>query len=340
MIVPPSHVRHRLDVEALLQGAGLKITAAEAAASAGVALDADADPNALVVSDAGFRYLLLERSQQLWLLLQHYVTLSAVPPTSAGDDHAAAAAVTAAAPGALSLLLRLSFLPKNVPHLAPDDSLATQRLLADMCTLGMVYLIGHGSHSGATQLWYCVTPLAAAVAAGLAGSGGSRNPHAKGHIIVETNFRVYAYTASLIELAVLNLFVRAEYRLPNLFVGVLTRDSVTSAQRSGISGDQIVEYLQQHAHPAVLNRVPAVPETVCDQIRLWAKETQRMRASPAALFDDFPNQAAYNAAKRHALQLGALLWADDAKCTFVTRNEVRDSMRDYFRLARERGEIT
>lgn len=40
-------------------------------------------------------------------------------------------------------------------------------------------------------------------------------------------------------------------RFPNLVVGVLTRDSVRQALRGGITADQIVSYLEQHAHPNV-----------------------------------------------------------------------------------------
>lgn len=41
------------------------------------------------------------------------------------------------------------------------------------------------------------------------------------------------------------------YRFPNLVVGVLTRDSVRQALRGGITADQIISYLEQHAHPNV-----------------------------------------------------------------------------------------
>lgn len=41
------------------------------------------------------------------------------------------------------------------------------------------------------------------------------------------------------------------YRFPNLIVGVLTRDSVRQALRGGITAEQIISYLEQHAHPNV-----------------------------------------------------------------------------------------
>lgn len=76
--------------------------------------------------------------------------------------------------------------------------------------------------------------------------------------------QVYAYTTSELQVAILRLFVRAECRLPNLFVGTLTRESVTQALDFGVQADQIISFMQQHAHPHVLHKVPIVPE-VCLQ---------------------------------------------------------------------------
>lgn len=82
---------------------------------------------------------------------------------------------------------------------------------------------------------------------------------------------MYAYTDSNLQVALLGLFTELLYRyreshesnrvqnitpsvfhrFPNLVVGVLTRDSVRQALRGGITADQIISYLEQHAHPNV-----------------------------------------------------------------------------------------
>ena len=72
--------------------------------------------------------------------------------------------------------------------------------------------------------------------------------------------QVYAYTGSALQSALLRLFCRCECVLPNLFVGVLTRDSVTAALACGLTADHIVGYLREHAHPHVSARSPIVPE--------------------------------------------------------------------------------
>ncbi len=83
-----------------------------------------------------------------------------------------------------------------------------------------------------------------------------------------TALQVYAYTTSELQVAILRLFVRAECCLPNLFVGTLTRESVTQALEFGVQADQIVSFMRQHAHPHVLHKVPIVPEVHAVRIQL------------------------------------------------------------------------
>lgn len=77
----------------------------------------------------------------------------------------------------------------------------------------------------------------------------------KGFLVVETNYRVYAYTSNPLQIAVINLFVGLKTRFPNLIVGSLTRESVKSALNNGITAEQIVTYLATHAHPQMRKQV-------------------------------------------------------------------------------------
>jgi hypothetical protein len=65
---------------------------------------------------------------------------------------------------------------------------------------------------------------------------------------VETTFKLIAYTGSKMHLALLKLFTRIEYVLPNLIIGTLTRKSVQRAFKKGITADKIVYFLESHAH--------------------------------------------------------------------------------------------
>jgi transcription initiation factor TFIIH subunit 4 len=65
---------------------------------------------------------------------------------------------------------------------------------------------------------------------------------------VESNFKVYAYTDSKLYQAILRLFMREDYRFPNLVVGVLTRESLNDAFKKKITAKQIMNFLESHAH--------------------------------------------------------------------------------------------
>lgn len=118
----------------------------------------------------------------------------------------------------------------------------------------------------------------------------------KGYIIVETNYRVYAYTDSNLQVALLGLFTELMYRFPNVVVGILTRDSIRQALRGGITAEQIIGYLKQHIHPQMLkgdSRNP-LPPTVVDQIKLWELERNRLTYSDGVLYSQFLSQVMLN----------------------------------------------
>ena len=132
-----------------------------------------------------------------------------------------------------------------------------------------------------------------------------------GHVVVETNFRVYAYTTSPSRRAALALFATIERVLPNLVVAAITRSSCMSAFEKGITAEQIIAHLREHASPRVAHRAPVVPENVADQVRLWGASRRRVRsARRATLYSDFSSAREFGAAVRAAEAAGALLWVE------------------------------
>ena len=59
---------------------------------------------------------------------------------------------------------------------------------------------------------------------------------------------MYAYTDSPLYRAILKLFMKEEYRFPNMIVGILTRESLNEAFRKKISAKQIMGFIKSHAH--------------------------------------------------------------------------------------------
>jgi len=157
---------------------------------------------------------------------------------------------------------------------------------------------------------------------------------------VETNFRVYAYTSSAVEVEILRLFTRPDYKLPNLYVGMMTREAVVTALRGGISAEQIVSYLRKHAHPQARKTPgPAIPATVCDQIRLWSKDENRVKYTPCVLYCDFPTGTGmFEKVAEIAKERGLYLWGDPVGLKLAVREEGHESMKDVFKKIRA-GEL-
>ncbi|GAA34589.2 transcription initiation factor TFIIH subunit 4 [Clonorchis sinensis] len=112
-----------------------------------------------------------------------------------------------------------------------------------------------------------------------------------GYILLETNFRLYAYTDSPLRTALLSLFSKIRARFPNLVVADITRDSVREALIRGITADQIISFLTTNAHPDMLREPPILPPTLVDQIRLWELERDRFVFQEGCLYEQFSKSA-------------------------------------------------
>jgi transcription initiation factor TFIIH subunit 4 len=159
----------------------------------------------------------------------------------------------------------------------------------------------------------------------------------KGYIVVETNYRVYAYTDSNLQVALLGLFTELLYRFPNLVVGVLTRDSVRQALRGGITAEQIISYLEQHAHPAMLNVESAInsksplPPTVVDQVKLWENERNRFTYTEGVVYNQFLSQADFITLRDYALSIGVMLWQNERTRTMVVTKNGHDDVKKFWK---------
>jgi transcription initiation factor TFIIH subunit 4 len=227
--------------------------------------------------------------------------------------------------GAISFLLRLTFQQPGRAYAMTDVLSDTEQdVVRDLTHLGLLYTFEH------KKRWYYVpTLLSSGLSGGFSGDDGdTKTVAAEGHVIVETNYRVYAYTSSLVEMEILRLFTRADYRLPNLYVGMLTRESVQNALRAGVDAEQIVAYLRAHAHKQVRAKKPSVPGTVSDQIRLWARDMHRVDAEECVLYCDFPMSGGfYDAVVAEAVKRDALVWRDDASRRLAVKAAAHEAMK-------------
>lgn len=262
------------------------------------------------LTDLGFQFLLMDTNSQLWQLVREYVTSSEDRGTDSGE--------------LVGFLLELGFHLVGEAYSVNSLSPALQKVLDELAALGLVKL-----QQGMKESWYIPTKLASNLSASLSESTDWQS--SEGFVVVETNFKVYAYTSSKLQTEILRCFTRLEYQLPNLVVATLTKESVNKALGSGISAEQIISFLRKHAHPHVAQKIPVVPETVSDQLRLWETDRNRVQFEPAYFYDDFPTMAIYEAVVAHARDLGGLLFEDASAKRLIVRSDLHEDMRQYIR---------
>jgi transcription initiation factor TFIIH subunit 4 len=238
----------------------------------------------------------------------------------------------------LSFLFMLGSLELGRAYSTTTLTETQNQMLTYLVDFGLVYIPSSTSNQFfPTRLATTLTSDATALRSVAAGFDAAQATATgtKGFIIIETNYRLYAYTTSPLQIAVLSLFTKLTTRYPNMVSGRITRESIYRAISHGITSDQVISYLSTHAHPQLLKASsaqgggPVLPPTVVDQIRLWQIENERMKATSGFLFKEFESQKEYDACVKYADEIGVLVWKSDVKrMFFVSRVE---QLRDYLK---------
>ncbi|KAI3928098.1 hypothetical protein MKW98_023699 [Papaver atlanticum] len=265
------------------------------------------DKEAPKLTESGFQFLLMDTNAQLWYIIREYIINSEVRGVDSAD--------------LISFLLELSFHVTGQAYNASTLNEIQRSAINDLAELGLIKL-----QQGRKDNWFIPTKLATNLSVSLSDSSSRK----QGFVVVETNFRLYAYSTSKLHCEILRLFARVEYQLPNLIVGAITKESLYTAFENGITSEQIISFLQQNAHPRVCDRAaPSVPENVTDQIRLWESDLNRVEVTPANFYDEFPSKDVFEGACDYARDNGGLLWEDSKRMRLVVKAEIHTLMRDY-----------
>ncbi|XP_015888991.1 general transcription and DNA repair factor IIH subunit TFB2 [Ziziphus jujuba] len=260
------------------------------------------------LTESGFQFLLMDTNAQLWYIIREYISNSEERGVDPAD--------------LISFLLELSFHVTGEAYNMNTLTDVQSNTIKDLSDLGLVKL-----QQGRKESWFIPTKLATNLSVSLADSSSRK----QGFVVVETNFRMYAYSTSKLHCEILRLFSRIEYQLPNLIVGAITKESLYTAFENGITAEQIISFIQQNAHPRVAERIPSVPENVTDQIRLWESDLNRIEMTPAHHYDEFPSKEVFEAACDFAREWNGLLWEDSKKKRLVVKAEIHMHMRDFLR---------
>uniref|UniRef100_A0A3B3VJA4 General transcription factor IIH subunit 4 n=1 Tax=Poecilia latipinna TaxID=48699 RepID=A0A3B3VJA4_9TELE len=258
------------------------------------------------ITSAGFQFLLLDTASQLWYFTLQYLKSA----QSRGMDLVEI----------LSFLFQLSFSTLGRDYSVEGMSESLLTFLQHLREFGLVFQRKRKSRR------YYPTRLAITLAAGVTTNAG--------FIVVETNYRLYAYTDSELQIALVALFSEMLYRFSNVVVAQLTRESVQQAIANGITAQQIIHFLRTRAHPVLLTQTPVLPPTITDQIRLWELERDRLQFTEGVLYNQFLSQADFEVLRDRAQGLGCLVWQDVAHRVMVVTSHGHSEVKRFWKRQR------
>lgn len=257
----------------------------------------------------GFQFLLMDTKSQIWLFVLKMLELIDSKTSNLVE--------------CLTFLMQLNFSTLGRDYSAEGLTDTILSFLQQLREIGLMY-----QRKRKDGRFY-PTRLVIDLASGL--RDVKIDIHRKGFIVVESNYRLYAYTDSPLQIALIALFCEVHYRFPNIIIGLITRDSVRQALKSGISAKQIINYLLMHVHPIVKDNEHAIPPTVLDQINLWEKERDKFLFKEGVLYSQFNSQSDFELLRKYANELGCLIFDNPSKRVMVVSNEGHDEVRRFWK---------
>ncbi|KAL3871360.1 hypothetical protein ACJMK2_039367 [Sinanodonta woodiana] len=276
--------------------------------NAGLMKESSSDPLP-TISPTGFQFLLMDTALQVWFFMLQYLEMAESKGLNLVD--------------CLSFLFQLSFSTLGKDYSADGMNETQLKFLQHLREFGLVY------QRKRKVMRYYPTRLAINLASGI--SSVNSTPHAHGCIIVETNYRVYAYTESPLLIALIALFCEMLYRFPNMAVANLSRESVRDALARGITAEQIINFLRTHAHPETYKVGQVIPTTIMDQIRLWELERDRFKFTEGVLYSQFLSQSDFELLRDYAQDLGVLVWDNPSKRVMVVSRAGHDDVKKFWK---------
>ena len=163
----------------------------------------------------------------------------------------------------------------------------------------------------------------------------------KRYLILETNYRLYAYTDSDLQVKTLEYFAKMLYKLPNMSVLTITRKTIQEACQRGITAEMIIEYIKTHSHEVQKNsKVPGLggtgakhilPPVVTDSIRIWAMERDRTKPQGCIIYSEFDSPQMFQKLYKRAQDLGVCLYGSEKELKLVIHETAHKEMRKAYK---------
>jgi transcription initiation factor TFIIH subunit 4 len=275
--------------------------------------DSELVSNSGRVTNSGFQFLLKDVSNQIWILLIHY--LKNMNDMTLVQEY-------------------IEFIGEQVLFGRPGVP------IIERSKINLSLFEQFGLLMRKSSIAICPTRLFTSLSGSKNSLDFSQNgAESRGFLVVETNYRVYAYTSSPLQIAILALFIRLQDRFPNLVYGQLDMETVQNAMAHGISADQIIQYLQINVHPCMFegkgsgSGIPfnGIPFTIIDQIKLWELNRNRLAHREGFLYQQFLSEREFEAALSEAKAINALLYAKPTSRLLIVSSEGHDHMKQFLK---------
>eukprot|EP01147_Barroeca_monosierra_P009252 gene9252-10370_t len=265
------------------------------------------------ISPLGFQFLLQDRQTQLWFYVIHFLKCCQAEGSPIAD--------------ALGFVFRVAYSTLGNFYSTEALTLTEKFVLRHFAKIGLCY------HRKKKSRHYYPTPLGIALrTTSLLG----RKDANEGFLIIETNFRIYAYTKSELKISLLKLFAKPLYKLPTMLVASITRSSVRRAMQQGLTAQQILHFLKVEVHcSSRMQSFPSspfspIPPTVSDQILLWEQESNRLSTTNGVLFRHIPKPLLHPLLEFTKSQ-NMCIWYDLDRCLMIISHSSRKAVKDKLR---------
>lgn len=274
--------------------------------------------DSLSITSKGFQFVLMDRCSQLWQLLTEYLR-------QFQKDQSAYLST-------LQQFVELSFSGSKVPLKIPHEH---QQLFSIAVELGIC-------NYSSTEKTHVVTSPSSSL---FEHARGLEKKQEERFIVIETNYKLYAYTNNPLHASLLSLFCYIRGTFPNLIYAILSGDKVKESIAKGITADQILDYLDNHIKfknektddSTVISGAEStrnsstIPPTVRDQIKLWELEKFRLKWQDVVCYSDFNTASQFQSAITYAESIDALILVNQQKKLLIVQSQCHEQMKMFFK---------
>lgn len=144
-------------------------------------------------------------------------------------------------------------------------------------------------------------------------------------LVLESNFKLYAYTKSQFDQSVLSLFSNLNCFLPGLIIGNINEDTLNCAFNKGITANQITHYIKA-SHKIDENEVSS---NVIEQIHIWESQRNRIQANEAYMFYNFLSLIDYQRVISYCKENKMLIDNFDSKRLVFVKKKNVEKVKEY-----------